>query len=346
MSLRERHEWKEDLPPAASVKAVRRKLGAQQRFRARVLEGTGKRWLVELEDGQLWECAVAGAVELEEESPTLVAVGDFVECVPRQGTGVSGLPQGLIVRREVRRTKLSRYRRREGKEQVVVSNVDQLAILLAAAEPRYDRFLIDRYLIAAEKGELAPLLCINKVDLGDAEQIRADLRFYAEVLGVPVLLLSARTGEGLEGFRTLLAGKATVLSGPSGVGKSTLTNLLVGEEVQRIGEISLKLGQGRHVTTMARMFRLPQGGYIVDTPGIRDLSIWELTRAELAGYFHEFDDWAQECRYQPCSHIHEPECAVRRAVQEGRLDRQRYENYCRLWMSLPEHAYQWRGRVR
>jgi ribosome biogenesis GTPase len=181
--------------------------------------------------------------------------------------GVSGLPQGLIVRREARRTKLARYRRREGKEQVVVSNVDQLAILLAAAEPRYDRFLIDRYLIAAEKGELAPLLCINKIDLGDAEQIRADLRFYAEVLGIPVLLLSAQTGEGLEEFRSLLAGKATVLSGPSGVGKSTLTNLLVGEEVQRIGEISLKLGQGRHVTTMARMFRLPQGGYIVDTPG-------------------------------------------------------------------------------
>jgi ribosome biogenesis GTPase len=97
---------------------------------------------------------------------------------------------------------------------------------------------------------------------------------------------------------------------------------------------------------MARMFRLPQGGYIVDTPGIRDLTIWELTRAELPGYFHEFDDWAQGCRYQPCSHIHEPECAVRKAVQEGKLDRQRYENYCRLWMSLPEHVYQWRGRVR
>jgi hypothetical protein len=207
MSPRERHEWEEELSPAVSVKAVRRKLGAQQRFRARVLEGTGKRWLVELEDGRLWECAVAGAVELEEESPTLVAVGDLVECVPRQGTGVSGLPQGLIVRREARRTKLARYRRREGKEQVVVSNVDQLAILLAAAEPRYDRFLIDRYLIAAEKGELAPLLCINKIDLGDAEQIRADLRFYAEVLGIPVLLLSAQTGEGLEEFRSLLAGQ-------------------------------------------------------------------------------------------------------------------------------------------
>lgn len=342
----------EELPPKErqhfSVKRVKRKPLEGTPLRGRVLEGTGRWWIVEAEDspGELLECTVAGALVAPEESPTLIAVGDLVECLRTEESAPSGLPQGMIVTVHPRRTKLARYRRREGKEQVIASNIDQLVILQAVAQPPYDRFLIDRYLIAAQKGELQPVLCINKLDLGCAEQVREDLRYYAEVLGIPLILCSAHTGAGLDQLRAVLAGKTSVFSGPSGVGKSTLTNLLLGKEVQHVAPVSPKLGQGRQTTTMARMFRLPGGGYIIDTPGIRELTIWELTRDELPAYFPDFEPWAQECAYQPCSHIHEPSCAVRTAVEHGHIDSLRYEHYCRLWQSLPRYAYEWRHRRR
>ena len=350
------HElWSEDYDtepeahhPTVSVKRVRRKPLGSTPLRGRVLEGTGRQWIVELEGtaGHRLSCTVAGTVIAPEESSTLIAVGDLVDCLPTKDRDPSGLPQGLIVAIHPRRTKLARYRRREGTEQIIASNVDQLVILQAVAQPAYDRFLIDRYLIAAEKGGLQAVLCINKVDLGSAEQVRRDLRHYTEVLGIPLVLCSARTGEGLNELRAVLAGKTSVLSGPSGVGKSTLTNLLLGADVQQIGPISPKLGQGQQTTTMARMFPLPGGGYIIDTPGIRELTIWELTREELPDYFPDFHPWAQECAYQPCSHIHEPSCAVRAAVEQGHIDPLRYEHYCRLWTSLPKYHYEWRQRRR
>ncbi len=326
-----------------SVKVVRHKPTTGDELTGRVLEGTGRWWLVELEATRaLAECSIAGTVVAEHSDATLIAVGDRVRCVLTRTQSPGGLPQGLIVAILPRTTKLERYRRRERHPHVIASNVDQLVILQAAAEPAYDRFLIDRYLIAAYRGGLTPVLCINKIDLGSAADIRQELGYYAEALGVELVLCSAVTGDGIETLRSVLANHVSVLSGPSGVGKSTLTNVLLGTEVQEVGSISPKLGQGRHVTTMARMFRLPDGGYIVDTPGIRDLTIWELTREELPDYFPDFAPWAEQCRYQPCSHIHEPNCAVRDAVHRGDIPEWRYDHYHRLWHSLPKYEYQWR----
>ncbi|MDW8225247.1 MAG: ribosome small subunit-dependent GTPase A [Bacteroidota bacterium] len=331
-----------------SVQPVKYKPTEKKRLRGRVLEGSGRLWLVQLEDElrTLLRCTVAGTVVVADDSPTLLAVGDSVECVLTKEPSLDRLPQGVIVSVHPRHTKLARYRRREGKEQIIASNVNQLVVLQAVAEPEYDRFLIDRYLIAAEKGGLRPVLCINKIDLGSERHIRKELRFYPTVLGVPLVLCSALTGKGIDQLQKVLAGKISVLSGPSGVGKSTLTNLLIGSEVQRVGEISQKLGRGQHVTTRTRMLRLPKGGYIVDTPGIQDISIWELTRDELPAYFHEFEPWAESCQYQPCSHIHEPHCGVRAAVEQGHIPKWRYEHYCRLWLSLPKYEYEWRTRRR
>lgn len=331
-----------------SVKIVKQKPIEGERLWGRVLEGTGRWWMVELEDspGTILECSVAGTVTVADPSSTLIAVGDRVECIRTGKETPSGLPGGVIVAVGPRLRKLERYRRREGKEQVIASNVEQLVILQAVEAPPYDRFLIDRYLIAAAKGDLKPILCVNKIDLGDAARVRQELAYYAHALGIPLVLCSARTGEGIEELRAVLKGKLSVLAGPSGVGKSTLTNLLLGREVQQVGEVSQKLGRGRHITTMARMLRLPEGGYIVDTPGIQDLTLWELTQEELPFYFPDFQPWAQECHYQPCFHIHEPNCRVREAVAEGRIDPLRYEHYRRLWQSLPKYHYQWRTRQR
>jgi len=344
------HEEPTDAPKPVlpSIKFVKQKpLADQELYRGRILEGTGRHWIVEPEENpeELLECTVAGTVVSEEpDSSHVVAVGDLVSFVRTKERAPSGYPQGVIVQILRRHTKLTRYRRGEGKEQVLVSNADQLVILQAAAEPRYDRFLIDRYLIAAELGGLQALICLNKIDLGCPQQIREELRVYTDVLHVPLLLCSALTGEGIDSLRAVLQGKISILSGPSGVGKSTLANLLLGRELQRVGPISPKLRQGRHVTTMARMFRLPEGGYIVDTPGIRELFFWNITRDELEDFFPDFQPWAKECLYQPCSHIHEPGCAVRSAVEQGNIDSLRYDHYCRLWQSLPKYRYQWKHR--
>ncbi len=334
--------------PSTSIRFIKRKrLDEAQLYRGRVLEGTGRQWLVEPQEDpkRLVECTVAGTVVSEDPAtPQVVAVGDEVEFVLTDERSPSGYPQGLIVHILQRRTKLARYRRVEGKEQILVSNADQLVILQAIAEPAYNRFLIDRYLIVAELGQLQPVLCVNKIDLGLTPQVRQDLRVYSDTLGIPTIFCSALTGEGIDVLRQILQGKISALSGPSGVGKSTLTNLLLGRAVQQVGPISPKLGQGRHVTTMVRMFPLPEGGYIVDTPGIRELFVRELTRDELERFFPDFQPWQAECLYRPCSHIHEPECAVRAAVADGKIDALRYEHYCRLWRSLPKYQYQWKRR--
>lgn len=331
-----------------SIRFIKRKpLIEAELHRGRILEGTGRQWLVEPNEHleALVECTVAGTVVTEEPGTTrVVAVGDEVEFLLTAEQAPSGRPQGLIVRILRRRTKLARYRRVEGKEQILLSNADQLVILQAVAAPAYDRFLIDRYLIVAELGQLQPLLCVNKIDLGLTPRIRQDLRVYTDILGIPTVFCSALTGEGIDALRQALRGKISALSGPSGVGKSTLTNLLLGQTVQQVGQISPKLEQGRHVTTMVRMFPLPEGGYIVDTPGIRELFVWELTRDELEHFFPDFQPWAGQCLYRPCSHTHEPDCAVQAAVEKGEIDPVRYEHYRRLWRSLPKYQYEWKYR--
>jgi ribosome biogenesis GTPase len=292
-----------------------------------VMRPLGPRWMVATPNA-IWDCAVSGIVDVPHTS-SLVAVGDTVWVLPdasQDGTA-------SIIKVEERTTVLSRKAAGRGKrEQVLVSNAEQLCIVVAAAQPDYKKRLIDRYLIAADKGDLAPMIVVNKIDLIPdeyQEDFVDDLRVYSDELGIPVMFTSTTTGEGIAELEQELLAHVSLLAGPSGVGKSSIINL-ISNIPQAVGEISRKYDKGRHTTTAAIVIPLRNGGTAIDTPGIREFALWELGLDELPYYFEEFVPFAENCKFNSCSHTHEPGCAVKAAVEQGELDEERYESYLLL----------------
>jgi len=218
-------------------------------------------------------------------------------------------------------------------QQVIVANADQLLIVASWREPAVWLELIDRYLIAAERHNLSPVICVNKVDLAKDEAIcRAELRPYVD-LGYRVLFTSALTGAGVDELRDLLCDKTTVLAGLSGVGKSSLLTAVQPGLKLLTGNVS-DSGQGRHTTTQVTLLKLSLGGFVVDTPGIREFGVSGLEKSELARFYPEIAAMAGECRFGNCSHIAEPDCAVRAAVRQGRVSAARYHNYQKIYVTL------------
>jgi len=210
------------------------------------------------------------------------------------------------------------------RERVVAANIDVLAIVAAIVDPPFRSGLVDRYLIAAARGGIQPILCITKIDLADPARA-ADLYRGA---GVAVVCCSIADGRGIDELRGLLAGNLAVFAGHSGVGKSSLLNALASEEYARIGAVSESNGKGRHTTTSSRLYELKNGARIIDTPGIRAFGLGAVTAEEVSAAFPEFAGYM--CRFRDCRHREEPGCGVITAVEAGRIERQRYASYLRL----------------
>jgi len=218
------------------------------------------------------------------------------------------------------------------RERAIVANVDVVVLVVSGREPPLRPRLIDRVIVAVERGGARPAVALNKVDLlesGQEDRAMAILRPYIE-MGVPVIPCSARTARGLDQMLGLLSGMTAAFVGHSGVGKSSLIAALLPGAHLVTAEISAKYGKGRHTTSSSCLFQLPCGGRIIDTPGVREFGLWKITPAELPGYFPEFDAPASSCRFRDCRHVREPDCGVRRAVRDGKVNRARYETYCRL----------------
>ncbi len=322
-------------PKVLASKVERRKIDTSKLQYGRVTAIEGRTYYVEEKTADSTytehQCVPSRSIVTENPNATLLAVGDTVWF----RTDESDESLGIIVLVEERKTKLARSAvGQDNMEQVIGANIDQLVLVLSVAEPKYKRALIDRYLVAAQKGGLDPIICINKIDLGNEEKVQNDLRTYSDGLDIPVMCISAVHDINIEALRERIANKTSILSGPSGAGKSTIINILFGSEVQVTADMKKKSRRGQHITTFARMFRLPGGGYILDTPGIREFGIWDITRDELAFYFQEFDEYLENCKFTSCTHTHEPECAVKDALAEGVIDARRYESYTRLLDSL------------
>jgi len=210
---------------------------------------------------------------------------------------------------------------------VLVANADRMLVVVAAARPKTRRDLIDRLLVVGESGGVASVLVVNKMDLEGAADLAEELERVYEPIGYQVVRVSAQTGEGLDRFGEQICEGIAVLAGPSGVGKSSLVNAFEPEHELRTGELSRKRGTGRHTTVNASLIQLGCGGLVADTPGFSDVGIWGVGRAELDGCFPEFRPLVENCRFRGCSHIHEPDCAVRSALEEGTIDSGRYESY-------------------
>lgn len=218
-------------------------------------------------------------------------------------------------------------------QQVIVANVDQVLIVAAWREPAFWPELVDRYLIAALRYNLSPVIVINKIDLAEDEQELTVVAQAYRVAGQRVILTSVVTGAGLAELRDLLAGKMTALAGLSGVGKSSLLNAVEPELRLRVAEVSGRKHEGRHTTTQVTLHPLAAGGFVADTPGIREFGLAGLKQADLRGFYREFAA-AGPCEYANCSHMREPGCAVKAAVRAGRIARLRYDSYRKIWHAL------------
>ena len=303
----------------------------------RVLHVSGNLASVEAVDGATYTCAVSRVlrtIAIEERSA--VVAGDRAHFRLEQGaiSGPNiGEPQGMIEKIDARQGVLTR--RYRGREQIIASNVDQLLIVSSLAEPRLKPNLVDRYIVAAEKGGIRPVICLNKADLVDLADFQPFIGLYSQ-LGYEVLVMSARTGLGLTRLRQLLEHRESVLSGQSGVGKSSLLNAIEPGLGLRVAEISQSTLHGRHTTTTARLFRLAQGGWVVDTPGIRQFELWDVIPEELEGFFVEFRPYVHLCRFASCTHTHETGCAVKEAVDCGEIHPSRYQRYLYMFAGESE----------
>ncbi len=313
-----------------------------------VVRSTGSWYTVRPDgDGAPVEARVRGkfrlqAEDLDETNP--VAVGDRVVVrVESDGTG-------LITEIRPRHNQLSRRAagRRVSREHVIVANVDAAWAVQATFLPKFNAGFVDRFLVVAEAYHLDAGLIINKADLLVGEpRAQEALGFWKELyegLGYPVLFTSAETGTGLQPFRDALAGRTSVVSGPSGVGKSSLLNAVDPTLDIRTGEVSERTQKGKHTTTFATLHPLSflsadgEQGYVVDTPGIREFGIWDMKPEELSGYFVEMRPYLDHCRFPNCTHDHEPGCAVAEAVEDEEIAEERYGSYLSILASLREGA--------
>ncbi len=291
-------------------------------------------------------CGIAKAFRAPE-GATALAVGDRVtvaltEHADEAASGDKDRADGMVVARELRETVLSRPRPRSDKrrdeyddepfEKVIAANMDLLLIVAATRQLALRPGMIDRFLIIAERGELEPVLVVNKVDLAEPN---AEAVAVFEDLGLDIHRVSALKRECLEPLAQKLNGRRSVLAGASGVGKSTLVNALVPEAEIATRSVRAKDERGRHTTSQAVVYELPGGGVLVDTPGVRELGI-HIDRYELPWYFPEFEALAWGCKFRDCTHTHEPACTIRQAVEEERIPRRRYESYLRILEAVDE----------
>jgi ribosome biogenesis GTPase len=265
-----------------------------------------------------------------DDAPVIVAVGDHVRLTP---DGPSG---GAVEAVLARRNKLARAAVEANEEQILLANLDLVILVFAVMDPTPHFGLLDRYLVLAEDAQIPALICFNKIDLGIDQAIAAGIDLYAHI-GYPVLLTSTVLGVGLADLQRHLAGRVTLLTGPSGVGKSSLLNVIEPSAGQRIGEISESTGKGKHTTTGVQLFPLAAGGWLADSAGIRELAPWGLPPERLAEAFIEFRPYLGQCEFDDCLHeANATGCAVQAAVDAGQIAPSRYDSYLHLLAEATE----------
>jgi ribosome biogenesis GTPase len=288
-------------------------------------------YTVRTDGGRDVACRLRGRVKKDRQATDLAVIGDRVR--------VSLLDDGTGMIEEVAERESRFSRRQPGprgtwKEDMLVANVDQVLVVFACADPPPHVRMLDRFLVVAEHNEVPAVVVANKVDLVGLERARATFGLY-ERIGYAVHYVSAREGLGVEELADRLSGRTSVVTGPSGVGKSTLLNAVQPGLRLATGEVSEALHKGRHTTTSAELHPItaPGGGYVADTPGLRELGLWQIPAEELPWCFPEFVPHLGSCAFNDCSHLHEPRCAVRAAVDAGEIPPERYDSYRRLLLN-------------
>lgn len=289
----------------------------------RIMKGIGGFYYVEVEGAGLYECRAKGIFRNKKMKPN---VGDIVDI-------------DVISEEEKTGNLTVIHKRKNQLIRPMVANVDQALVIFAIHEPEPNFQLLNRFLIMMEKQQIPVIICFNKMDLASEEE-KEQLRQDYENSGCRVLFSSAREGEGIPEIRELLRGKTTVMAGPSGVGKSSTLNTISPKTQMETGAVSEKIKRGRHTTRHSELIYLGEETFLMDTPGFSSLYLEDIDKEELRFYFPEFADYENQCRFNGCSHIHEPGCAVKQALEEGAISRMRYDDYCYLYEELA-NAKKW-----
>lgn len=293
-----------------------------------VIKSTGSWYLVRTPEAEKFQCRLAGKLRLDNRRTTNpVAVGDLVEFSKENHD--SGVIQQILPRKNyIIRKSLNLSRQAH----ILASNIDQAILVVTLFQPRTSTGFIDRFLVTAEAYRIPAMLIFNKRDLlsEDVLNIQQELIILYEKLGYPCFSVSSLNNKSVESIKNIFKDKTSLISGHSGVGKSTLINSIQPGLNLRVGEISQIHDKGKHTTTFAELFELDFGGFIIDTPGIKELGVLEMKREEVGHYFPEFRNLLNECRFNNCTHTNEPACAVLNALSEGKIDEGRYYNYCSI----------------
>jgi len=304
-----------------------------------IYKSTGSWYLAKTVDGRMWNARAKGKFKIDDISSTNpIAVGDKVDLEVENETEDSAIITAIHDRRNYI-TRQSPHNRRY--HHIVASNLDQLLLVATLRDPKTSQGFIDRFLAASEMYGVPALLLFNKADLYRAREMEkfGQLSEMYGAIGYPVLLTSVQTGQGLPEVMEVLSGKVTLLSGHSGVGKSSFLNHLFPDMNRRTAEVSDWSGKGMHTTTFAEMFDLPGGGEIIDTPGVREFGLVDVSRQELSHYFPEMRRVLGNCQFNDCLHLEEPGCAVKEGVLSGSISEDRYVSYVNILESLPEPMY-------
>lgn len=287
-------------------------------MQGKIIKGIAGFYYVLVAGSGVYECRAKGIFRKEKQKPL---VGDNVEMTVLNEADREGNIERILPRKNA----LIRP---------AVANIDQALVIFAAAKPKPNLNLLDRFLVAMERQSVKTVICFNKQDVVTEEECEK-LRGIYENCGCSVFFSSAFSKSGISALRDVLSGKTTAVAGPSGVGKSSLVNLLAPSANMETGEISRKIDRGKHTTRHAELLAIDEHTFLCDTPGFSSLSVWDMEKEELKNYFPEFLAY-DGCRFLGCTHTHEPDCAVKRALEDGKISRQRYDNYLEMYRELQE----------
>lgn len=262
---------------------------------------------------EVYECKAKGVFRRNQEKPL---VGDNVEMTVLDEENNTGNITAILPRKN----SLIRP---------AVANVDQALVIFAMQKPEPNYNLLDRFLIMMQQKDIACLICFNKDDYATPEEKQQITKIY-EATGFPVLTVSAREGTGIDDLKKMLTGKTTTVAGPSGVGKSSLINVLQSSVQMETGEISSKIERGKHTTRHSELIAIEENTYILDTPGFSSLGVFDCEKEDVTAFYAEFAKWEPQCRFGGCMHMKEPDCGVKKALEEGKISRIRYENYSQI----------------
>ncbi len=308
-------------------------------MKAVVYKSTGSWYTVKDKTGKWHQARIKGALKLEDITSTNpVAVGDWVDIEVENDNDRTAIIHAVQSRHNYINRQSPRHKHQH---HIVAANLDQTLLVATLREPKTSQGFIDRFLVAAEMYHVKPLIAFNKSDLYREKEMDRYQEWKAmyKAVGYQVFLVSAAAGSGIDALLELLKGKTTLISGHSGVGKSSLLNVIFPDKKLKTGEISGWSGKGQHTTTFAEMFDLPSGGRIIDTPGMREFGLVDIERQEVSHYFPEMRSRLNDCQFNNCLHVNEPGCAIKEAVMQGEISEDRYVSYVNILDSVGQEEY-------